>query len=237
MKQSKRAVLFDWDLTLSYTPKENSSSERISHQLELLGAHYTPERIASAIQKRKQLITTGEYNGKLELQTRRDIVHFYQQILKLLGHSDTSWNFANSIYSQFASLPMALYEDVMPTLTLLSNMDISVGIISNTGVGIRRVIEKCIGDLMPCRHIIISQEVGVHKPAAKIWHLAVSRVGIPSRDCFYVGDNLKVDAVGSVRNGAFGRGVWLDRVGANEELFLPERVTRIHSLCELLDLV
>ena len=64
----------------------------------------------------------------------------------------------------------------------------------------RPVIEDLVGDLVPSHHIIISEEIGVHKPAKTIYRRAASRVRTPPENCLLVGDNLTVDALRTWHN-------------------------------------
>ena len=95
------------------------------------------------------------------------------------------------------------------------------------------MIERFVGDLVSGHHIILSEEVGVHKPAKTIYLRAASRIGFPPEQCLLVGDNLEVDAIGAVQQGGFGYGVWLARNGCSNGRMLPPDVSCITSLNQL----
>ena len=61
-------------------------------------------------------------------------------------------------------------------------------------------------------HVIASEEVGVAKPGARIFEVAVEAFGVAPGEAAYVGDRLETDALGAVAAGLTG--VWLDRAGA-----------------------
>ena len=137
------------------------------------------------------------------------------------------------LYGTYALLPTYLFEDSRSTLNELQKQGYKLGIISNHSGAARPVIERLAGDLVPSRHIFISEEMGVHKPAKTIFRRAASRLRTPPENCLLVGDNLRVDAVGAIENGNYGSGVWLDRLENGSPAELPAGVTRITSLDQL----
>jgi FMN phosphatase YigB (HAD superfamily) len=62
------------------------------------------------------------------------------------------------------------------------------------------------------RDSISARECGVAKPAARIFHAACERLGLPPHAVLHVGDDPELDVAGA---GAAGlRSVWLNRNGA-----------------------
>ncbi len=68
--------------------------------------------------------------------------------------------------------------------------------------------------------IVISSDVGCRKPDPKIFICASTRLGIPSKNCFYIGDNIAVDIQGA--NSAGMTGIWLNRKGKSTTLNIEE---------------
>nr|WP_273840688.1 HAD-IA family hydrolase [Halalkalibacter alkalisediminis] len=64
------------------------------------------------------------------------------------------------------------------------------------------------------------------KPSKKIFELAAEKANMPIKNCYYVGDNLQIDALAS-RNAGM-KGIWLNWKGHKR----PTVVT-IRSLTEL----
>ncbi|MGX5695017.1 HAD family hydrolase [Agromyces soli] len=66
-------------------------------------------------------------------------------------------------------------------------------------------------------HIVASGEVGIAKPDARIFELALERftASAPVRRGAYVGDRLRTDAIGAARAGLIG--IWLDRHGVRPD--------------------
>jgi putative hydrolase of the HAD superfamily len=228
------AVLFDWDLTLARVLGEVSEGERLSALFESQGLTYTLGEVQAAIIKYQNgRLRTGGQTGKP--QTRQDIINSYFQILTHLGHSERDWELGNRLYDAHSYLPTFLYDDTRVVLQSLRQKGFSLGIVSNHARSARSMIERHVGDLIPSKHIIISQEVGVHKPAKTIFRLATASLGISPAHCMFVGDNLAVDAIGAVEQGHFGHALWLDRAETGPDRPLPDRVDRITSLHQIME--
>jgi FMN phosphatase YigB (HAD superfamily) len=229
-------VFFDWDRTLAYIKTlTDTLAGRLARMFALADLPYSASEIESALVLYDRDVATGKVPALVvQPQRKRDIARFYKRILDYLGEEDTSRPAMEQLYSTYALLPTYLYEDSRPTLSLLREQGYQLGIISNHSVLARPVIERLVGDLIPPENILISEEIGVHKPAKTIFRRAAARLKTDPSCCIvYVGDNLDVDAVGSVNAGGFCGGVWLDRPDKGADLVLPEGVVRITSLYEL----
>jgi putative hydrolase of the HAD superfamily len=232
------AVLFDWDFTLAYTLQPDMSHiERTAVLFQHQGVHYPLEDFQAARESLLADIALGRAEGAIKPQTRKEIMGFYQQILGRLGYPDTSRELAYRMYIAYGQLPTSLYDDVLTTLRKLRRAGIVLGILSNHSTTVRPVMEHLAGSFIPSTHITISEEVGVHKPSKSIFRRAAARLHTPASQCMYVGDNLNVDAIGAVEQGAYACGVWLDRANRGTMQDIPANVHHISSLSHLLDLV
>ncbi|MFN2162311.1 MAG: HAD family hydrolase [Candidatus Promineifilaceae bacterium] len=233
------AVFFDWDYTLAYTKTpENTPAERLAYMFKLAGLPYTQSEIETALQQYRQDVAAGKISAMNQPQKRREIARFYGYLFDYLGEEDKSWSTMERLYGTYAQLPTYLYEDARPTLSLLRDQGYKLGIVSNHSASARPVMERLVGDLVPSSNIIISEEIGVHKPARTIFRRAAACVGSQPPPCLVlIGDNLRVDAIGAVESGNFCGGIWLDRRGKGENQSLPEGVVRITSLKQLAPLL
>ena len=229
------AVFFDWDYTLAYTKTPNNTvGERLATMFELAGLPYTQSEIETALEQYKHDVAAGKIPPMDQLQKRREIARYYGYLFDYLGEEDKSWPTMERLYGTYAELPTYLYEDTRPTLSLLRDQGYKLGIVSNHSASARPVMERLVGDLVAPRNIIISEEIGVHKPARTIFRRAAARLrSEPSRCIVLIGDNLHVDAIGSVDIGGFCGGIWLDRRGVGSGQELPEGIARITSLSQL----
>ena len=233
-----KCVLFDWDLTLTRVVGDVSPEERLAMLFQKEGLPYTLPEVEEAIRAYNKNVQTGQLKRIGKKQTQREIAQYYKDVLVQLDHMELDWALMNRLYDAYSFLPHRLYEDTLPLLKWLKKQDMALGIISNHSQHIRPMIEETLGDFVRPEHIIISQEEGVHKPAKTIFKTACSRMRFTPEECVFVGNDLYVDAIGSVGAGGYGLGLWLDRgsepngVGA-----LPERVYRINSLMMVLDYI
>ncbi len=239
MERPIDTIFFDWDYTLAYTSTPNNTlGERLAQMFALADLPYSQSEIEAALACYDRDVASGKLPALINPQRRREIAGFYGHLFDYLGEEDKSWPTMERLYGTYALLPMYLYEDSRPALSLLKEQGYKLGIISNHSASARPVMERMVGDLIPARHITISEEIGVHKPAKTIYRYAAARTRTPpSRCAMLVGDNLAVDAVGAVTVGGYCGGIWLDRKSDGVDLVLPENIKRISSLHQLAPLL
>lgn len=232
------AVLFDWDFTLAYTIDPHiSHTQRMVHLFQQHGVVCTEKELADAVAQLDEAIQQGRVQATRYPQKKREILQQYRLILEKLDHPDTSHEFAYKLYGGYAQLPHFLYDDVRPTLQHLQEKDLNLGILSNHSRSVRSVIARLVGDIILPHRVILSEEVGVHKPAKTIFQRAASKMRTSPAQCVYVGDNLSVDAIGAVEQGGYAAGVWLDRRKQDLPSDPPENVAHITTLAQLPDLL
>lgn len=120
------------------------------------------------------------------------------------------------------------FEDVIPCLNHLKDLGCRLGIISN-GDNLQQIekLEKLhIQDYFEC--IITSSEVGVAKPNETIFLEASKIANVNIKECYYVGDQLETDTIGSNYAGMIG--IWLNRKQVKRTNC---DVKEIHHLLEL----
>jgi putative hydrolase of the HAD superfamily len=240
-EQIIEAIWFDWDRTLARVVGDVPGHERLAILFQSEGMDFTPDQVAVAIEQYEQDVAQQKlpFLGSPP-QRRQDIMAYYSHLLRNLGItiSDKSLDLlVERLYSGYALLPTRLYDDTLPTLAALQAQGKVLGIVSNHSRSVRPVIEEMVGHYIPSAQIVISQELGVNKPSSRIFREAIRRLSIAPEQTAFVGDNLEVDAIGSVLQGGMGRGFWLDRDNEGENKSLPDNVIRIATLAELLDWV
>ncbi|MBP6471981.1 MAG: HAD family hydrolase [Chloroflexi bacterium] len=228
-------VFFDWDLTLAYTISDVSSpEERLTAIFQTAGFPYSLPEVEEAFRKYNESVKNGQLKRNGDKNTQEEIMQFYKDILVKLEHLDPDSVSMNVLYNAYANLDVNLYDDTLPLFRKLKENNIKLGIITNHSKYIRHEIEKRLGKFIQPEHIIISQEVGEHKPSETIFKLACNQLKISPEKCVFVGNDLYVDAIGAVVAGEYGMGIWLNRHSNAEEVpNLPERVFCIRSLHEV----
>lgn len=130
-------------------------------------------------------------------------------------------------YLHFYENSWQLFADVKDCLNDLR--DFYLGIISNGDAAQQKQKLHSLGIIDRFSTIVISGEAGVTKPAPEIFQLACEKAGMRPSECWHVGDNFKVDALGSKSAGMIA--IWLNRNGQKPQADIPT----IASLSELKD--
>ena len=81
-----------------------------------------------------------------------------------------------------------LYDDVLPFMRELRSRGIKVAIISNCDENTRGLLVE-LGVAALADALILSNEVGVAKPAAQIYQHALDKLGVNAEDALFVDDN------------------------------------------------
>lgn len=125
-----------------------------------------------------------------------------------------------------------LFSDVQDSLQYLRSK-YRLGLVTNGPPDLQKEkIERTdIGKFFD--HILISGEIGIGKPDARLFNLALRRFSIGPTAVVMIGDSLERDVQGAHNAGI--RGVWINRAGINTENqdIVPDH--EIKSLNELLD--
>jgi len=129
----------------------------------------------------------------------------------------------------------AVFSDVVPVLTTLMKTS-RLALVTNGSPDLQRAKLTGSGLTPYFDVVIVSGEIGVGKPDARPFALALDRLGVVDRArAIMVGDSHERDLVGA-RNAGI-RGVWIDRngTGVAENSTAPEE--RITDLTQLLPLL
>lgn len=130
------------------------------------------------------------------------------------------------VYSQHYKANWRLFDDVLPCLDRLEGHPL--GIITNGKLTEQSHKLERMGLAGRFPVVVISEEVGVGKPAPGVFLEACRRIGVQPADCVYVGDAWENDVVGS--RGVGMTPIWLNR----EKLPVPDPSVRvIHTLNDL----
>ncbi len=106
-------------------------------------------------------------------------------------------DYFKTVYQFFARPGVwELWPDVPLVMTELTRLKIRLGVISNFD---RRLYEifAHLGIRETFEHVIISSEIGVRKPAARIFKEAAQRFDVDVSEILHVGDELESDFAGA----------------------------------------
>ncbi|MGT2425456.1 HAD family hydrolase [Amnibacterium kyonggiense] len=127
---------------------------------------------------------------------------------------------------------LRLFPDAVPTLDALAARGVRIGMVTNGAGSVQRDKLASTGILDRFDPLIISSEVGVKKPDAAIFEIALAAAGVVPDAAWFVGDHLWHDAQGASEAGI--RAIWLDRSGAGLRPEWPQPDAVVSSLRDLL---
>ncbi len=127
-----------------------------------------------------------------------------------------------------------LYDDALPCISALRERGLLIGLITNNeAVHQRRKIEAVGLDRL-VDTAVISGELGIAKPDARIFAHACAQLDVAPHEAMHVGDAPYADALGAHDAGL--QAVWLDRTGANQLVPLAFPViSGLETVTELID--
>jgi REG-2-like HAD superfamily hydrolase len=151
----------------------------------------------------------------------------YSTAFDELGISDSQGRLFEALYHRFTQHDSyRLFPDALPTLGGLRELGLALGVISNWEEWLESLLVTMeVAELFDV--IVVSGQVGIEKPDARIFHLALEQAGVEPADAVYVGDHPKLDVEASEAVGMVP--VLLDRRGRHPE----HPGTRITALDEL----
>ncbi len=91
---------------------------------------------------------------------------------------------------------LAPFDDALPALRALREAGLTLGVVSNMG----RELGTVLDHLGLAQHLdtwMSSEEAGVAKPHAAIFHAALERAGVPAERALFVGDSYESDVLGA----------------------------------------
>jgi putative hydrolase of the HAD superfamily len=141
-------------------------------------------------------------------------------------------------YHQCKNNSFTPYEDALEVMRRLRDKGLRLGIVS-AGIAMKQAEKILRLGLLPMirpEHVFITEEVGIAKSNTKIYAMACRAIGVPPRECGYVGDNPAVDIDVPSRIGMHTfvsrRGGKYDNAPGSAD---PEHV--IHNFWDLLDIL
>ena len=131
---------------------------------------------------------------------------------------------------EYSRSSLRLFEDVRPFLEHVAAA-MPVGLVTNGAPDDQRWKLQQLSLEAAFRPLLVSGEVGVAKPDAAIFRMALDALGLEAGEVWHVGDSLRHDVAGAQAAGIGA--VWLNRQGLSRrgEELLPD--LEISSLKEL----
>ena len=211
-----QGVTFDWWNTLAMTSPDHDRRlralriERLAPALARLPERPRMEALLAAYDRQTEILEAAWARG-VDLRETEQIATF----LRLAGLDGSAPALANPAAEAFGGalleMPPALFPHILETLEGLKAEGYAVGLVSNTGRTWGRYLREVqdrlgIGKYFDAR--VFSDEVGIRKPTAGIFEVALSMLGLPPERVVHVGDDVTADIAGAKDHGM--RAIWFN---------------------------
>jgi putative hydrolase of the HAD superfamily len=159
----------------------------------------------------------------------------WRRALRACGCEDEAVvRLATETYRRHQREALRLFEDVQTLFAFIRNR-LQLGLITNGASDTQRGALRAMGIEDEFRAIVISGEVGIAKPSAAVFGLALDKLGLEPKNVWHVGDSLGTDVAGAKAAGIAA--VWLNRNGALLNDGDPKPDYEIRSLAELAEIL
>lgn len=157
----------------------------------------------------------------------------WRRTLRACGcHDDSVARRAADLHLRLGRESYRLFEDVRDLLTAAVESGLPLALITNGAADTQRDKLKTLGIEGSFDAIVISGELGIAKPHAYPFEVALTRLALGPARVWHVGDNLATDVAGA--KAAFLRAVWINRHGRLRGPSDPEPDLEVQSLRNLI---
>ena len=201
-----------------------------------LGKAVTPEGILKGYAIADAFMTAENASRPLRLRDQKGRDDFFAEYERLVLQGcgiDVRPDLALEIFNRLRDAPSALtpFEDVVPTLIVLRERGMILGLISNMNMhGV-----DLLDDLGLSNHVdfaVTSGEIGVEKPNPLAFQTALIRAGVEADEAVMIGDQPSSDIVGAASVGIAP--ILIDRDGNHPRFDACPRITTLEQLPPLI---
>ena len=223
-----KAVFFDFYGTLAgfHPPKEEVQAQAMSS----MGFHPSLEGITQGYVEADRLMSevnsTDSPIREMSPQERLGFFARYEQLILKGAGIETDLETAGKVWAKVQAVPhdFALFYDTLPTLQLLRDKGLTVGLISNIGANASNLTAQ-LGLTGHLDFIVTSHEAGMEKPHPPIFLLALARATVKPEEAMHVGDSPVSDVEGARNVGI--KPLLIDRDGVMAGYRGCPRITRL----------
>ena len=201
MLNGKTAIFFDADGTL--VDHKACEKEALQYVFEKLGLHYeeTYQDIFRVIESELWVNAENSLIPHNNIFTMR-----FEQLFLTIDIDYNDYFNANELFKQGLATSKSLINEAEEIVIYLHDKGFMLCVVTNGLVKLQkpRVMNSLIGKYIS--HIIVSEEVGVHKPNPLIFNTLLKRIGLHASDVIMIGDSIKNDIQGAINAGI--QSVW-----------------------------
>lgn len=185
-----KAVLFDFDETL-----QDRTLAFEGYMDAMLKKYFPDIDEKTAREYKDDMVKTG--NGGYVVR-----VDWYQALLDKWGYADKlSANELAEHYDTTFGDHNVIFEHTVPLLKELKKRGLLVGVITNGPSYLQNHKMDESGLREYCDIVVVSGDLGVHKPDKRIFEFTAERLGLKCDECVYVGDHPINDIQGALSSG------------------------------------
>ena len=157
----------------------------------------------------------------------------WRRTLRACGCNDEAVaTFAAQTHSQLGLEAHRLFDDVRDLYTSAKRSRVPLALITNGASDTQRDKIRVLGMEQWFDVVVISGEVGIAKPDASVFDLALNQLVVERENVWHVGDSLTTDVAGAKAAGLTA--VWINRSGRVRSESEPEPDLEICSLSNLM---
>ncbi len=229
-----KAVFFDWFNTLAHY--EPPREELQSQVLQEFGIHVSPQKIMPALlladrelfdENAVFPVRKRSPEEQAKLYTRYQKTILTEAGVNVSREPDIPLKIMKRMQQLSQGMSFALFEDVLPTLKMLKERNLILGLLTNLDRDMNH-IQRELGLEPYINFVVTPGETGVDKPKPPIFLAALQKARVNASEAIHVGDQYKLDVIGA-------RGVGITPILIDRYNSYPEvnDCPRIHSLTEL----
>lgn len=174
----------------------------IADQLATLGIRVAPADVQRAEWRARVLLDEALARAQAATSTESGSTsgRYLRYLLEGLGVTDEATVRAVNEWRRSYNLPVGLWNtadpDAEPALRLVRDTGLRAAVISNSNGSVGSILAT-LGLTPYLEFVLDSSEVGMEKPDARIFRLALERSGLAPGEAVYVGDLYSVDVCGA----------------------------------------
>lgn len=236
MRDTIKLLLIDLDDTLWATKINNKQALRELYTALSWGQYFLSFDEFYSIYEPINYQLWEQYNQGIIDREMLSRERLRKPLEPFVSHTDEEWQAIDDTFLHAVRRQTLLCEGALEAMAYLKSR-YSICILSN-GFGSLQYDKIERSGLSPyVDHVVLSDEVGLHKPQPEIFQLALERMGYAASEALMIGDSYSSDIVGASRAGI--RSIWYSPEGytlqVDADITPPiATITDLRQLIELL---
>lgn len=191
-----KAVLFDFDETLQ------DRTQAFEKYMNAFFAEFCPQLTKEELEQRKSDMRISGNGGYVNQNGYKSREQWCEDLVAKWGWSDApSGEFLANHYDVNFGDYNVIFDDSPKLLIELKKRGYKVGVITNGPSYLQNHKMDTSSLRQYCDIVVVSGDVGVHKPNPEIFRYTADKLGLKTQECIYVGDHPVNDIQGALDSG------------------------------------